>query len=222
MKDDLLLLRAVVDADRDMLWVVDAEKLELIWWNRATADFMEHWGVTLRAGGSHGLDEPAQMRRGDLTGFYQQAIESGSFKTDIAWSSGLRMALEFAPLMREGRAFAVLGIGRDFTDLLADQEQLRNSQKMEAIGQLAGGIAHDFNNLLTAILGYTDLILASPEGSAESLSNDLREIKGAAQRAAEPYPADPRILPQASAASRTDLHQRCARRTQAVPRETCG
>ena len=66
-----------------------------------------------------------------------------------------------------------------------NQEQLRQSQKMEAIGQLAGGIAHDFNNLLTAILGYSDLVLASPEGHGEPLRLDLLEIKGAARRAAD-------------------------------------
>ena len=63
------------------------------------------------------------------------------------------------------------------------EEQLRHSQKMEAVGRLAGGIAHDFNNLLTAINGYCDLILE--DLSAEDpLRSDLLEIRRAGERAA--------------------------------------
>jgi two-component system cell cycle sensor histidine kinase/response regulator CckA len=68
--------------------------------------------------------------------------------------------------------------------LLASQEQLRQSQKMEAIGSLAGGIAHDFNNLLTAILGYCDLALEEMEARSTA-TGDVEEIRRAAQRAAE-------------------------------------
>jgi PAS domain S-box-containing protein len=68
--------------------------------------------------------------------------------------------------------------------LHTSQEQLRQSQKMEAIGSLAGGIAHDFNNLLTAILGYCDLALT--ELAADSTASaDVAEVRRAAQRAAE-------------------------------------
>jgi CheY-like chemotaxis protein len=62
-------------------------------------------------------------------------------------------------------------------------EQLRQAQKMEAIGRLAGGVAHDFNNLLTAIIGYGDLMLVSLR-EADPLRRDLVEIKKAATRAA--------------------------------------
>jgi signal transduction histidine kinase len=63
------------------------------------------------------------------------------------------------------------------------EEQLRHSQKMEAIGRLAGGVAHDFNNLLTAIIGYTDLI-GDRLDSEDRTARDVREIRKAADRAA--------------------------------------
>jgi two-component system cell cycle sensor histidine kinase/response regulator CckA len=68
--------------------------------------------------------------------------------------------------------------------LRESQEQLRQSQKMEAVGSLAGGIAHDFNNLLTAILGYCDLAL-DELASDHTASADVAEVRRAALRAAE-------------------------------------
>ena len=88
------------------------------------------------------------------------------------------------------RAIRFVGVNQDTTErkqaeeaLRQSEEELRQSHKMEAVGQLAGGIAHDFNNLLTAILGYSNLILASGEGIGESQRGDVEEIKAAADRA---------------------------------------
>ena len=70
----------------------------------------------------------------------------------------------------------------DLTDRRFLQAQLRQAQKMEAIGQLAGGVAHDFNNLLTAILGYCDLVLADLPATSR-MAGDVGQIQAAGERA---------------------------------------
>jgi PAS domain S-box-containing protein len=110
----------------------------------------------------------------------------------IRWQQWTNRAL----LDEEGTIVEIQGCGRDVTDRIEAEHranllsaQLLQSQKMEAVGQLAGGIAHDFNNLLTAILGNTELLreelqLKDPEqGDAKSVSLD--GIRHAAHRAAD-------------------------------------
>ncbi|HSQ58216.1 MAG TPA: ATP-binding protein, partial [Gemmata sp.] len=82
-----------------------------------------------------------------------------------------------------GRVVGVLGVYQDITDRKRLEEQLRQSQKMEAVGQLAGGIAHDFNNLLTVILGNAELLRYLPPGSSEIVPL-AEDIHVAADRAA--------------------------------------
>jgi PAS domain S-box-containing protein len=81
-----------------------------------------------------------------------------------------------------GEAARVVGVITDVTERRLLELQLRQSQKMEALGQLAGGVAHDFNNLLTAIMGYGRLALENAADAAQR--HDLEEIVKAASRAA--------------------------------------
>ncbi len=81
-----------------------------------------------------------------------------------------------------GTVVSLVGIGRDVTRELELEDQLRQSQKMEAVGRLAGGVAHDFNNLLTVILSESDLALTSLGGD-DDLRAPLEDIRSAADRA---------------------------------------
>jgi two-component system cell cycle sensor histidine kinase/response regulator CckA len=101
------------------------------------------------------------------------------------------LALEYQ-LVRQAeqvaKAFAT-ALERKYVEesLRESDERLRQSQKMEALGQLAGGIAHDFNNMLTAIIGYSDLLLTAPdeEPNPPDVNQSVGEIRKAALRAAE-------------------------------------
>ena len=95
----------------------------------------------------------------------------------------LRWLVTFYPIASHGRE--PLGVGvmaMDVTERLLLEEQLRQSQKMEAVGRLAGGIAHDFNNILTIIQSYAELLIADvPEDAPGRM--ELEAIRGAADRA---------------------------------------
>ncbi|MEP6866378.1 MAG: PAS domain S-box protein [Deltaproteobacteria bacterium] len=85
-------------------------------------------------------------------------------------------------LPNEDEGLIVLN-SRDLTDSRALEEQLRQAQKMEAIGQLAGGVAHDFNNILAAIMMQTGL--SNIPGVPDEVRENLEQIQLAAERAAE-------------------------------------
>ena len=83
-----------------------------------------------------------------------------------------------------GEISGFVSINKDMTNEVILEEQLRQAQKMEAIGTLAGGIAHDFNNILQAVVGYSELLLLNSD-KQDPYFNGLHEIKRAAKRGAE-------------------------------------
>ncbi|HBG06507.1 MAG: hypothetical protein A2075_00620 [Geobacteraceae bacterium GWC2_58_44] len=84
---------------------------------------------------------------------------------------------------REGKAMRMIGLNQDISEQKALEEQLRQAQKMEAIGQFAGGIAHDFNNILTAIFGFASLVQLKM-AETDPLRFNIDQVLAAAERAA--------------------------------------
>ncbi len=109
--------------------------------------------------------------------YYENPVVTKDKKTRmIAWHNTI--------LSNEaGKILGTLSSGEDITERKHLEEQLYQSQKMEAIGRLAGGIAHDFNNLLTAIIGYSEILSKQPDITLKT-RNYIKEIKKSAQRAA--------------------------------------
>jgi two-component system cell cycle sensor histidine kinase/response regulator CckA len=176
--------RLLFENNPQPMWVFDDETLAFLAVNAAAC---RHYG--------YGRDEFLAMTIRDIrppedvSALAQRlATEPREYQESGVWrhrrKDGTIMDVEIAshPLTFEGRP-AQLVLATDITDRRKLESQLRQSQKMEAIGQLAGGIAHDFNNLLTAILGYAAL-LSSQLPKDEILQEEIGEISKAGQRAA--------------------------------------
>jgi len=113
---------------------------------------------------------------GDLSYIENTVLTKSGSERMIGWRN---------TLLRDGAGniTGTLSSGEDITERKHLEQQLRKSQKMEAIGQLAGGIAHDFNNLLSVILGYSEILLESTQLDIKTHSQ-CEEIQKAGERAA--------------------------------------
>ncbi len=188
LREQERLLRQIIDANPSLIFVKDWNgRFVLV--NQATAHV---YGTTVDAlvGKTDGdfnrnMEEVAHFLRDD-----RDVMSSGQSKIiaeepvtnpagETRWFQTIKVPLR-SPA--EGTA-TLLGVATEITERKRLEEQLLQSQKMEAVGQLAGGVAHDFNNILTAIVGYTDLLAAELASNVRQLE-DLEEIRKAARRAA--------------------------------------
>jgi PAS domain S-box-containing protein len=135
------------------------------------------------------LDEDRALLRRVANGERINELETVRCRAD---GSEVAVSISLAPLLDS--AGKVVGASRTARDLTAErnaelalrrtEDQLRQAQKMEAVGRLAGGIAHDFNNILSVILSYSEMILGELKAD-DPLAADMEEIRTAGQRAAD-------------------------------------
>jgi PAS domain S-box-containing protein len=114
---------------------------------------------------------------------HRKALDGQSVAYEVTWKDR-RFESHVQPLLDgEGAIQGVIGVALDITERERLTDQLRQSQKMQAVGELAGGVAHDFNNLLMVVKGHSQLLLERmPDSSPLRLS--VEQVEKAADRAA--------------------------------------
>jgi PAS domain S-box-containing protein len=128
-----------------------------------------------------GREEAAVHDRANLRAL---AGETVTYEWTLRTLRGLRhMKTILSPLRgAEGEITGIVGVGRDISQRIEAEQQIRQAQKMEAVGRFAGGVAHDLNNMMMIIMGFSDFLLGALEPE-DPRSSDAEEIRKAAERA---------------------------------------
>jgi PAS domain S-box-containing protein len=181
--------RLIFDNNPVPMWVFDHDTLAFLEVNDAA---VQHYGYS--------REEFSNMTLKDIRGSdetpalieYLHELVAAEHPTRLAlagiWAHRkkdgalIEVEVKWSPIRFKGRA-ASLTMANDITTQKRLEDQLRQAQKMEAIGQLAGGVAHDFNNILTVIHGHAELLLTEGRPS-ERASHSARQISQAAERGA--------------------------------------
>jgi PAS domain S-box-containing protein len=184
-EENLLLIRAGIEGSGEAIVVSDAGGRHA-YHNQA---FTRMFGY-----GAEELSEPlAQMALfGDQVvgrAVFEAIAQGQSWRGEVemAAKDGRHFPVELrADAIRDerGQLIGFIGVHTDLTQRKQLEGQLRQAQKMEAVGQLAGGIAHDFNNMLAVIQGNADLLLMDPDQLSAEASQGLKLIVAASEKAA--------------------------------------
>ena len=122
----------------------------------------------------------------NITRMLEEGSDSGArtFKSELMARKGRHIPIDVHSrvLIGDGQVVGVTSIARDLSERERLENELRQAQKMEAVGRLATGIAHDFNNLITVLLGYSDELIEIVPAASEQL-RAATEIRRAAERA---------------------------------------